>query len=96
MTETIFYIYNIHIYICVSVSFAEVWTRVTWLGLKSDLSYKFDDFRLDSIIKDVQLDLYFNISDSWLWTSAFWLENIWDLKQHCLTLTTIQSFKNET
>ncbi len=65
-------------YIFTSIWLEEVWTRVTWLGLESDQSNKFDDFRLDRITKVLQLDLYFDSPDSWIW--AFWLENTEDLK----------------
>lgn len=36
---------------------SELWTRVTWLGLKSDSSHKYDD---------LQLDFDFNTNDLWL------------------------------
>ena len=45
---------------------AEVWTRVTWLGLDSDSSHQFDDFGLDKITKHLRLDLDLNTNDSGL------------------------------
>ncbi len=43
---------------------AEVWSQVTWLGLKLQIWWLYT--QLDKIIKDLQLDLDFNTSDSWL------------------------------
>ncbi len=63
-----FSLFDVHLLPFVFVNFnfsylSAVWTWVTWLGPESDLSAKFDAFRLD-MIKDLQLDL--NTNDSWL------------------------------
>ena len=56
---------------------SEVWTRVTWLGLESDSSHEFDDFRLDlTKCKETcnSTWTFTSMTRDLTWTWAFWLD----------------------